>query len=445
MKKPGKISTLFQTVFHFLTKELWRTSVHQNEGLKDKMLNLLRTLYLAVRGFDADRLSVRASALTYTTLLAVVPVAAITIGIGRGFGFQSMIEKELTNMLPGQTQLLEMLFKFVEKYLEVAQSGLVIGIGIVFLIASVWTILQSIEVAINDIFQTKSTRGVARQLSDYLSTMLLLPTLLVLSSGFSVYLKTAIAQTRLLEMLSPVLNTLMTLIPYFISWLGFTLLYIILPNTKVKFGNAVLAGFIAGFIFQAFQFLYISGQIWVSRYNAIYGTFAAIPLFLLWLQFSWTIVLFGAEIAFASQNVQNFYFEKEVKNVSHRYRYFITILVMNPLCKRLSEGKGALTPNEISSEYHIPIRLTNQVLNTLFELQLITKTDSFTVKHTAAYIPAVDINTLTVGGLFSQLFEYGSEDFKLDIKSLHKNQWGALLRVEKSLTTQVDDMLVKDL
>jgi membrane protein len=445
MKEPGKISTFFQTVFHFLTKELWRASVHQNKGIKNKLLNLLRTLYLAVRGFDADRLSVRASALTYTTLLAVVPVVAIIIGIGRGFGFQSMIENELTKMLPGQTQLLEMLFKFVEKYLEVAQSGVVIGIGIVFLFASVWTILQSIEVAINDIFQAKATRGIARQLSDYLSTMLLLPTLLILSSGFSVYLNTAIAQTKVLEVLSPVVNVLVTLIPYFISWLGFTLLYIILPNTKVKFTNAVLAGFIAGFAFQAFQYTYISGQIWVSRYNAIYGTFAAIPLFLLWLQISWTIVLFGAEIAFASQNVQNFYFEKEVKNVSHRYRYFITILIMNLMCRRLSEGKGAMTPIEISSEYHIPIRLTNNVLNDLFDLHLITKTDSLTEKNVTAYIPSVDIGKLTVGSLFERLFERGSEDFKLDIKSLHKNQWGALLRVEKSLSSQVDDVLVKDL
>jgi membrane protein len=446
MSKPGKISVLIQTVFHFVTRELWRAPVHQSKGIKNKLLNLLRTLHLAGRGFVSDRLNVRASALTYTTLLAVVPVAAIIIGIGRGFGFQTMIENELTKMLPGQTQLLDMLFKFVEKYLEVAQSGVVIGIGIIFLLMSVWTILQSIEVAVNDIFQVKATRSVGRQLSDYLSTMLLLPTLLILSSGFSVYLNTAVAQNKFLELLSPVLNVLMTLIPYVISWFGFTILYILIPNTKVKFSNAVLAGFIAGFIFQAFQFIYISGQLWVSRYNAIYGTFAAIPLFLLWLQFSWTIVLFGAEIAFAAQNVQNFYFEKEVKNVSHRYRYFISILIMNLMCKRLTEGNGAMTPNEISSEYQIPIRLTNRVLNMLYDMKLITKTDGFNPKQeVSAYIPAVDINTLTVGGLFQQLFEHGSEDFKLDIKSLHKSQWGALLKVERSIASRVDDILVKDL
>lgn len=446
MSKRTNISVLFQTVFYFLTKEMWRAPVHQSKGLKNKLLNLLRTLYLAGRGYVSDRLNVRASALTYTTLLAVVPVAAIVIGIGRGFGFQAMIENELTKMLPGQTQLLDMLFDFVERYLEVAQSGVVIGIGIIFLLMSVWTILQSIEVAVNDIFQVKATRSVGRQLSDYLSIMLLLPILLILSSGFSVYLNTAMAQNRFLDLLSPVLNVLMTLIPYVISWFGFTILYILIPNTKVKFSNAVLAGFIAGFIFQAFQFLYISGQIWVSRYNAIYGTFAAIPLFLLWLQFSWTIVLFGAEIAFAAQNVQNFYFEKEVKNVSHRYRYFISILIMNLMCKRLMEGKGAMTPNEISSEYQIPIRLTNRVLNMMYEMKLITKAEGFNPKtEVSAYIPAVDINSLTVGKLFQLMFEHGSEDFKLDIKHLHKRHWKALLEVERSIASRVDDVLVKDL
>ncbi|MDP4278356.1 MAG: YihY/virulence factor BrkB family protein, partial [Bacteroidota bacterium] len=370
---------------------------------------------------------------------------AIIIGIARGFGFQEMIENQLTKIFPGQTNLLEMLFGFVQKYLEVATSGIVIGIGIVFLISSVWTILQSIEVAVNDIFQVKSQRSLTRHLSDYLSTMLLLPTLLILSSGFSVYLHTALAQNKFLVLLSPILNAFMTMIPYFICWFGFTLLYILIPNTKVKFRNAVLAGLIAGFSFQAFQYIYISGQIWVSRYNAIYGTFAAIPLFLLWLQFSWTIVLFGAEIAFAAENVQNFYFENESKNVSHRYQYFVSILIMNILCKRLMEEKGPMTSNEISAEYQIPTRLTNNVLNTLLELRIISETNSFNEKGSIAFLPAVDINKLTVGMLVERLFERGSEDFKLDTEMLYNSHWKALLKVEKNISGQMNDVLIKNL
>ncbi|MDP4277181.1 MAG: YhjD/YihY/BrkB family envelope integrity protein, partial [Bacteroidota bacterium] len=120
MGKTSGLGSLITELWLFFTKDLWRATRHESKGIKNILLNLLRTLYLAVRGYVSDKLSVRASALTYTTLLAVVPVVAIIIGIARGFGFQEMIENQLTKIFPGQTNLLEMLFGFVQKYLEVA-------------------------------------------------------------------------------------------------------------------------------------------------------------------------------------------------------------------------------------------------------------------------------------------------------------------------------------
>jgi len=429
----------------FVSRDIWRVPKHEVKGLKNRALNLVRTLILATKGFIADKLTTRASALTYSTLLAVVPVAAIVIGIARGFGFQKVIEAQLTKMLPGQTEVLNMLFGFVQSFLEVTTSGIILGIGIVFLIISVWSILQSIDFAINDIFQIKAARSVTRMVTDYMATILLLPILVILSSGFSIFLNTAVAKNEILSMLSPLVNLFMTMIPYIISWLGFTLLYMLIPNTKVKFRNACLAGFIAGFGFQAFQYLYISGQIWVSRYNAIYGSYAAIPLFLLWLQLSWTIVLLGAEIAYAAQNVQNFYFEKETKNVSHRYRYFISILILNILCKRFENGENPITTNEISALCHIPIRLTSRTLCRLHEMHLISETQSFKDNDLPAYQPAVDINKLSLGYFFEKMFEHGSEDFLIDVENLYKPHWEALVSIEKAVELKGGDILIKDL
>ncbi len=443
-KSPEKES-IFVTVWNFLTRDMWRAPQHEVEGLKNKLLNLLRTLYLAARGFDSDRLSVRASALTYTTLLGVVPVIAIIIGIARGFGFQEMIQTELTKMLPGQDDLLQLIFKFVQSYLDVATSGVVLGIGIVFLIMALWTILQSIETAVNDIFQIKHQRSLTRMLSDYMATMILIPILIILSSGFSIFINTAIAQNKILTAISPFLNFIMTIAPYFISWLGFTLLYLLVPNTKVRFRNAVLAGFIGGFGFQAFQYIYISGQLWVSRYDAIYGSFAALPLFLLWLQFSWTIVLFGAEIAFAAENVENFYFEKETSNVSHRYRYFVTMLILNIMCKNFAEGKGPVTMKEITRQYRIPARLTSRTIRRLLEMKLISEIVDEKKNDEATYQPAVDINILTVGYVFKRMFEHGSEDFSIDTTQLYGPHWKNLLRIENSLSDMGEDVLIKDL
>jgi membrane protein len=444
-KSEKKFSQKVNELWKFVSYDIWRVSKHEAKGLKNKFINLIRILILAVKGFINDRLSTRASALTYSSLLAVVPVFAIIIGIARGFGFQQMIESQLTKIFPGQDSLLTMLFGFVQSFLEVTTSGLIVGIGIVFLIISVWTILQSIDITINDIFQVKKKRSISRMLSDYLSTMLLLPVILILSSGFSVFMKSAIAKNEILALISPLVHLLMTLIPYALNWLGFTLLYILIPNTKVKFGNAVLAGFIAGFLFQGFQYLYISGQLWVTRYNAIYGSFAAIPLFLLWLQLSWTIVLIGAEVAYAAQNVQNFYFEKESKNVSHRYRYFVSILIMNILCKRFENEEGPMTISEITNEYQIPTRLVSRTVNQLLEMHLISETISPTDKEAIAYQPAVDINKLSVGSLFQRMFEHGSEDFNVDIDAQYQSHWGSLLKLENCLTEHGRDFLVKDL
>jgi len=278
-----------------------------------------------------------------------------------------------------------------------------------------------------------------------MATMMLLPILMILSSGLSIFLKTAISQSIFLPLISPFIHFLVTLIPYALSWMGFTLLYIIIPNTKVKFKNALLAGFIAGFGFQAFQFLYISGQIWVTRYNAIYGSFAAIPLFLLWLQLSWTIVLIGAEIAYAAQNVQNFYFENESKNISLRYRFFISILIMNILCKRFEKEEGPLSMNELSSQYQIPARLTSWTLNRLLEMHLISETHSPKERDLIAYQPAIDINKLTVGYLYKRMFEYGEEDFVIDVEKLYATHWHSLLGMEESIASEGNEKLIKDL
>lgn len=429
----------------FMSYDLWRVNKHEVKGFRNILLNIARTLILAVRGFGSDRLSTLASALTYSTMLAVVPIFAIIIGIARGFGFQALIEAELTKVFPGQNELLTMLFGFVQSFLEVTTSGIIVGAGIVFLIISVWSIMQSIDLAVNDIFQIHKIRSFSRQISDYLAAMLLLPILLILSSGLSVFLNTALAQSLFLPLLSPFVNLLMKMIPFLLSWLGFSLLYIIIPNTKVKPKNAIFAGLIAGFGFQAFQFLYISGQLWVTRYNAIYGSFAAIPLFLLWLQLSWTIVLIGAEIAYAAQNVQNFYFEKETKNVSHRYRYFVSLLIMNILCKRFEKGDGPMTMNEISAEYQFPARLMSWTINRLLEMKLISETHTNSSNELSAYQPAVDINTLTVGYIYKRMFEHGTEDFVIDVEQLYTSSWHSLLSMEECMTKKGSDKLVKDL
>ena len=292
-----RISDFLSWAIHCVTYDIWRITENEVSGLKIIYLNIIKTIILAVRGFINDNLQTKASALTYNTLLAIVPLLAVLLGIAKGFGFQGTVRDELLDYFPGHEVELTKAFEFVDSYLVQAQGGVIIGIGLILLFYTVISLLSSIEDTFNDIWQIQKSRPWYRKISDYLALFIILPVLMTASSGISIFLSTL--QNSFLShylFLTPVLELILNILPYVITSLAFAGLYISLPNTKVKFSNGIIAGTIAGCAFQFFQFLYISGQIWVSKYNAIYGSFAALPLLLLWLHQSWLIFLVCAQL-----------------------------------------------------------------------------------------------------------------------------------------------------
>jgi membrane protein len=224
----------------------------------------------------------------------------------------------------------------------------------------------------------------------------------------------------------------------------FTALYIFMPNTKVKFKYAILPGILAGSAFQAFQYLYIGSQIWVSRYNAIYGSFAAIPMFLLWTQISWSICLFGTQLCYVAQNLRNFSFSKETENISRRYHDFLCILIMSLICKRFQTDEPPYTAESLSDEHKIPIRLTTTILYELQDLHLIYETPMENEDEEMGYLPAVDINRLNVGMLLNRLDEAGSEAFKID-RNRYYASWDTLKKARIEYYDSTSKILLKDL
>ena len=245
-------------------------------------------------------------------------------------------------------------------------------------------------------------------------------------------------------LLAPILKFLIRLIPFALTWFMFTGLYIYMPNTKVKFKHALISGVLAGTAHQAFQFLYISGQLWVSRYNAIYGSFAALPLFLLWLQISWTICLFGAELTYAGQNIRNFSFDKDTKNISRRFRDFVSILIMSLIAKRFEKDTKPYTAEEISEECQIPIRLTHQTLYELQEINLLHEVVDED-NDDIGYQPSMDINKMNVALLLDRLDTHGSEDFKIDKDKEFSEQWNVLTKAREEYYRSASHVLLKDL
>ena len=447
-KKPliVRIQNLISFLIRFVTYDIWRITENEVSGLKEFYINTIKTILLAIRGFRDENLQTRASALTYSTLLAIVPFLAVLVGIAKGFGFQNNVREEMFAYFPGHEAELDKAFEFVDSYLAQAQGGVIIGIGLIFLFYIVINLISSIEDTFNDIWQINKSRAWYRKISDYLALFLLLPILMIISSGMSIFISTL--QNSFLSqyvIFTPLVEAFFKIAPYVITALAFTGLYIFLPNTKVRFVNGFIAGVVAGATFQFFQVLYISGQIWVSKYNAIYGSFAALPLLLLWLQLSWLICLFGAELSYASQNVKKFSFERDSKNISRRYKDFLTLLITTLVVKRFTQGEKPYTADELSETYRIPIKITSQILYQLTELGILNEVNIGNDERIVYYQPAIDVNKISVSFLFSKIDEFGSENFKIDTSELFSNEWKTLLKTREDMIKANSNILLKDL
>lgn len=440
-----KLIMTLKDLRHFLDEEIWRvTRSDLKSPLTYRWYTLLKVTILSIQQFMRDRIITRAEALTYNTLLSIVPLMAILFAIARGFGFDALLESQLRQGFEGQTIAIEVLLELIDSYLQHARSGIFIGVGLVMLLWTVLTLTGNIERAFNQIWQVKTPRSLFRKITDYLSIFLLLPVLLVVSGGLSVFMTTMLKDLEGYMLMAPFLRFLVRAIPFAFTSMMLVALYIFMPNTKVKFANALFPGIVAGVAFQALQYFYINSQIWVSNYNAIYGSFAAIPMFLLWTHISWCICLFGAVLTYASQNVENYNFEKDARNVSRRYHDFLCILLMSSICKRFAAGERPYTAEEMARLHRIPIRMVKEILYELQDLDLLYPVQEDEKSGSPFYLPAEDIGRLSVKVVLQRIDNEGSENFKVDHTNQFKKQWEVLVQA-KDTYYRSTEMLLKDL
>jgi membrane protein len=394
----------------FITTDIWRIRLKDIPRSKSFFLKQLRIIVLAVRGFDEDRCQLRASALTFYSLLSIVPVIAILFGIAKGFGFQEVLEKELLEKFSAHQAVLVQVMGFAKSLLETTKGSLIAGIGLAILFWTVIKVLGSIERSFNNVWGVKNPRPWSRKFTDYITVILIAPLLFVLSSSITVFITSQVTfiteKFALLGFFSSLIFFLLKLVPYCIVWILFTFIYIFMPNTKVKFTSGLVAGIVAGSIYELVQWGYITFQVGVAKYNAIYGSFAALPLFLGWLQVSWLVVLFGAEISFSHQNVDTYEFEPDCLQVSMSFKKLLSLHITHVLVKNFSAGKPPLTATMITQVLEVPIRLVRQVLFELTESGIVSAvvTDD---GENPAYQPGRDSDSLTIQYVIDALEKRG--------------------------------------
>jgi len=404
---------------HFFTYKLWSIPLANQIGRQKIWLKLLRVLALAFRGFKEDKISLRASALTVFSLMAIVPVVAMAFGIAKGFGLKKYIDElklyfqeNLLANIESQQEIIDQIFEFANSFLANTKGGIIAGVGLVILLWSVLKVFSNIESSFNAVWQIRRSRTWLRKFSDYFSLMLIGPILVVISSSATIFVITRMegiaTNMEVISFMEPVLLFLIRLIPYVLIWLLFTFLYMFMPNTKVKFRSALIGGIVAGSIFAVTQWLYIHFQIGVSKYNAIYGSFAALPLFIIWLQVSWLIVLLGAEIAFADQNLEQYEFETDIENISNYSKKIIALIITHLLVHNFKNAEKPLTAEQISQKLKIPMRLVRKIIYELVECRILSEIISPDTKE-RAYQPGQDVDNLSISYVLNKLDHLGKD------------------------------------
>ncbi len=389
----------------FFKEEIWSHDLTSKSRRKTFLIRQSRIYILAFKGFFEDRAAVKAAALTYFTMLSIVPIFAIAFAIARNFGFEDRMHEAINNNMQGQQDIMKWLTETVDSLLSKTKGGILAGVGGVILFWSVIQVLNNIEAAFNDIWQIRKARSPMRKFSDYLAIMILSPFAIGLSGGFMVKIQSAATE---FELFKPLIVMMIKSVPYVSIWLLFTIVYIVMPNTKVKFKYALIAGIFAGTVAMIFQSLYTDLQIGVWRFNTLYGSIAMIPLFLIWLQFTWLIVLVGAEISFAYQNIENYEFEEDALNLSHNNKRILTLLISYQIIKNFEDGGDPWSTDTLSHELGIPIRLVNDLVYELVEAGILAEMAADNPKD-RSYLPATDINRITVAYIYSKMELMGGD------------------------------------
>jgi membrane protein len=383
----------------FIQEDIWRVRAKGLPPLNAFGIRSLRILLAAASAFQEHRCQLRASALTFFTLLSIVPIIAMAFGIAKGFAFEKVLQEKILERFPGQEEVLLEVFGFANSMLANTQGGLIAGIGVILLFWTIIKVLGNIESSFNDIWSVKKERTLPRKITDYLSVMLVAPVLLVLSGSVTVFVTTQLAaitqKIDVLGILGPVVLLFLEITPFAIMWVLFAFLYIFMPNRQVNRKSGLIAGIIAGSVYVIVQMIYVKFQVGVAGYNAIYGSFAALPLFLTWLQMSWLIVLAGAEISCIHQNADMLEYGPDARQASHFFRRLVALRIVNFMSRNFATGEVPLTAIKISESLEIPRGLTAEILENLTASGVLIEA-AHHGRDEAAYVPARDTDLLTV-------------------------------------------------
>ena len=439
---------MFPKITDFIQSHIWELPLDQLPRWQSPLIKQVRVLILAFKGFNRDKCQLRAAALTFYSILSLIPILAMVFGIAKGFGFEQTLELLLQEKIASRDMVaqegLDWIISKAKLLLESTRGSLIAGVGLIVLMWAATRVLRHIEAALNDIWEIKNSRPWIRNFTDLLSIMVVAPILFILAQSTTVFI-TAIIQdlSKGMKLLGH-LFLLIKLVPFGLIWLLFTMIYVVVPNTKVNFKSALVAGIIVGTTFQLSQWIFFKSQMGISKYNAIYGSFAFLPLLLIWIQTAWLILLLGAEIAFANQHINRYEFALGSQEVKPSFKKLVTLLITNLLVKNFVEAKSSLTAEEISAILHAPVRLVRQCITDLMNSKIINEVGKKNSQDTS-YQPARSVENLSVSFVLQAIDEHGLGDIHIHESGESKRLSQALEALNQEIERSPSNILLKDI
>jgi membrane protein len=393
--------------WRFVSQDIWAVDLRALPRIRAALYRVVRILFLTTRSFVRDDCFFRAAALTYITVLSLVPLLAFAFSVLKGLGYYDRLVEQrirpwLHDLFGGEAvQLRQAIDTVLDKVRETDVSGLGL-IGIVILVWAVIRLLGTMEGTFNQIWGIRRPRSPVRRLSDYMTMVIVMPMLL----GFAIGTTTAAQNIVFVEFLErylrlgDLLRLVLGLMPLFFGWAAFTLAYMALPNARTRFASAVLGGGVGGGLWYLALLLHVKAQIGIAGYEVIYAGFAAIPIFLIWVQVSWVIVLLGAELAFAHQNEPAYSRIANYRASGQFVRRKVALRAMTRICRAFLSGTEPPSAEGIALELKIPTRSAEDVLSVLRDAGIIVAADP---AEAGIFLPACDPSRITIKGVVDAL------------------------------------------
>lgn len=427
-------------VTRFFTTTIWALEPEAFAGMRRHGLQYLQMLALVIRNFGDDQCLLRASALTFTSILSLVPFFALTFAVLKGFGVHNKVEPLILNRVAAGSQ--ETVDKIVT-YINNTNMTSLGAIGLVALVLTVISLMGNIEAAFNVIWGVRETRSFYRKFSDYLSVVITGPILLLAGVSITTTMQSQALVAWLVEnsYLGDFILFLFKLAPYVTIWLALVFLYIFIPNTRVRFKSALIGGVIAGTLWQLAQWGYIHFQVGVAKYNAIYGTLAALPVFLVWIYTSWLIVLFGVEVVCAHQNIRIFLHEARNTSFSQSRKELLYLAIMEKIGASFHFDRKPWSAEHLAEELDIPVRTIRELLACLIDSGFIIAN----MGEPITYTPARELEHIAVMDVIGSLRNFGDERRSIVLDGHTIRIRSILERLDGVMENALDGMTLKDI